>query len=285
MKKIIFYSAFLPLIIASCNNDAKILERQYGALLQKEFAEVENSDRYKQYVERYALLTDLSKQVYDSPEIEIGSPQKVDTLCFIPAREADLQTDQHIDDKIAKKKDARPFSELINLSKEVNATIIAEGFHTKATGAAAFESERDYHLLANILDEKEYFANRLDDTLLLYQNFCDDRILMDRVNNSKYILIQKDLVNADSEYDGKSDKNEFTSGIYLGIVYVYDIQSKKFINSITIGGTNSEVVTGQKKSIEFSINSDLYNNISKALEQELTEKFGLKGQIPHFYKP
>ena len=285
MKKVIIYSSLFTLILASCNSEEKKLERQYGALLQKEYAELENSDRYKQYTERYALLTDLSKQVSSDEKIEISAPENIESICFIPEKEQDMQLDQSVDDKMAKKTDARPFSELINLSKEVNATIIASAFHTKESGAAAFEHEKDYHLIADILNKDEYFANRLKDTIQLYQNFNDDRILMDRVNNSRYILIQKDLVSTDSQVNTSDDKKEFKSGAYEGIVYVYDIQAKKFINFITIGGSNSDVVQGQKSSIEFSVNSDLYNNISKALEQELTAKFNLKGKVPGFYKP
>ena len=284
MKKTVLYLVTLSAVWFSCNSEQKKLEREYGALLEKEYAEVGNSERYKKYVERYALLTELSKEVYNSDEIEIASPEKVDTLCFIPPKEHDLNLDKEIDEKMAGKKDARAFSSYINLSKEVSATIIAESFFTKETGAAAFETERDYHRLATIADKNEYFADRLSDTAYLYESFCDDRILMDRVNNSRYILIQKDLVNVDSKLEG-GNKDEFTSGVYVGVVYVYDINAKKFINSITIGGTNSEVVEGAKKSMEFSINSDLYDNISKALEEELSSNFGLRGGVPRFFKP
>jgi len=284
MKKIFVYSLFLTLPFAACNNDSNSLEHQYSALFEKEYAELGNSERYKTYMERYKLLIALSEEVNQADKITIGSEEAVDTLCFIPPTEEDLQMDKELDLKMAGKNEAMPFSSYINLSKDVNATIIAEGFSQNSSSLASFRDEPELHLLSNMLERSEYITSTKADSAEIYNSFCKHLILMDRVNNSRYILILKELVNVSAGYE-EENGDEFESGVYAGMVYVYDIEKKKFINALPIGGANSDTVEGKQSSIEFSINSDLNANIEKGIKQGLEEKFGLRGEVTGFYKP
>jgi len=286
--------SIIGLIFSSCNNDAnKVkLEKEYADQFEKEYTDLLNSQRWKQFSQNYAKLCDVTKMIDNADSLPVSDSSGITfNLCFVsPNEEAahikNLTNErQYMKNRSAQEPQIKVFSTYDNFSKDVNAILVGSLFYRNADSARLVVDEYEVHwaFLAGNKEKYIKLTQQINKSMQnTYHQFCDSRIKMDELNNCRYIVVIKTtgMVKVDVKYSDGST-GIFTTGSMKGIIYVYDLKTDKMQKAILVEAANSDnLQVNKKEGPSKGLKQNLKRNYNWALNKALKENFTISGSIP-----
>lgn len=293
-KRILFQTILTILIFTSCGDKRKdqqqALEKDYAALFEKDYAEFQKSDVYKRYEERYNEICQMADRIYLADSLPVtGKDWPKEALHFQPEEDVEWQMEmKRSDDYINNIIKVYPYGEYVNGNEGINAVFVSSEFcrggDEMTPGKTYFDTEEKFHQAYNALNKEKFVAQcQLTDSLpsSIYDRFCKARLHMDMLLRAKYLLVLKQELYTPWEYDAGS--SIFTTALYVGTVYIYDISQKKLSNSFTVFAMNSDEVEGIEYTLEGEIRNDLNRNLESNIKHSLDSLVGVNGEVPGLY--
>ncbi len=277
------------LALASCNNSAKRerMEELYAEQFKKEYSNFSSSERFKSYTKIYENLCRVTKIINESDSVLVDSTASLPDLCFISPKLAEGQINELKQEKIIADNGSEDiwkiklFSEYPNFSEEINAVLIGSNFYRNADSARAVYKEADMHNAILLKDTTEFYKIYGHSPSTNYYTFCTQRIIMDELNNCRYVLIIKTIDNVKSlvEYSSGST-GVFKSGGLFGAIYLYDLEKDIIIKRVDVLAQNSENVSVKNGRSQAALKKDLKKNYAWAIKDSLKTNFKINGPIP-----
>lgn len=280
LKHILIFSALVAL--SGCKqfqSKKEALARHYESTLEEDYEAYKNSPECAAFKRRYADMLQVSKRIADNPPQPFTeSNHKGEIICL--GLSAEVQNAMNWEKWESEKKEV-VYTDFINPGKKVTAIMISGNFYKKE-GSDEVGLESEIHAAYRDLTNPNFLRDKKRYGALSFKEFCERRITIDKVNNSKFILVldKKRLETYDFLSKKTLQNGDFQESQYEGFLYVYNFEKNKTEQALKIYAASSDTIDPGYQALDEAVRKDLEQNVKFVIRQKLDSLYAYKGSDP-----